>query len=215
MNLNNSQTIKAAAYCRVSTVLGQTPENQIIPIREFCKARNFLLLNEHEYIDVGISGVKERRPSLDKLLNDARKGKFKVLVIAALDRLGRNVKHLLTVVDELNALGVKLISLRENIDLLSPQGVMIMTVLSAFAQMEREIIRARIRESLAARKLLAMQTNNGWKCGRPDLVTEDLEKQILELNEQGFSARTIERKIDKKVSHSTISKVIKSKKVQS
>lgn len=214
MNLNNSQTIKAAAYCRVSTVLGQTPENQIIPIREFCKARNFLLLNEYEYIDVGISGVKERRPSLDKLLNDARKGKFKVLIIAALDRLGRNVKHLLTVVDELNALGVKLISLRENIDLLSPQGVMIMTVLSAFAQMEREIIRARIRESLAARKLLAMQTNNGWKCGRPELVTKEMETQILELDEQGFSARAIERKIDKKVSHSTISKVLKFKKAQ-
>lgn len=206
-----NKKIKVAAYCRVSTLLGQTPENQIIPIREFCKARELLLDSEFEYFDIGVSGAKERRPSLDKLLVDAKKGKFKILVVAALDRLGRNVKHILTLVDELNALDIKFISLRENIDLSTPQGVMIMTVLSAFAQMEREIIRARIRESLAAKKLLAVQTNNGWKCGRPQVVTEELIERIITLHNQGQSVRAIEKTIEKQVSHSTISKVIKSK----
>lgn len=208
----NQPQIKAAAYCRVSTLLGQNPDNQLIPIREFCDARGFTLDACNEYVDMGISGARERRPSLDKLLQDAKRGKFKILVVVALDRLGRNVKNLLAILEELNSLGVKFISLRENIDLSTPQGFMIMTVLGAVAQLEREITRTRIREALAAKKLLAEQTSSGWKCGRPQIVNHKLIQEILSLHEDGLSVREIEKAIDKQVSHSTINKVIKTSK---
>lgn len=201
--------IKAASYLRVSTLLGQTTDNQAIPIREFCRARNFDLSPDREYADIGISGARERRPGLDRLLSDARRGKFKVVVVAALDRFGRNVKHLLTLLDELSALGVKFISLRENIDLTTPQGQMIMTVLAAIAQLEREITRQRIKESLAARKLLAAKTGSGWRCGRPQKIDSEVTKRVFELRAQGHSIRSIEGILGKQISHSTIAKIIK------
>lgn len=205
-----SQLTTAAAYCRVSTLLGQTNDNQLTPIREFCTARGFSLPPEREYCDQGISGAKERRPALDQLLIDARRGKFKVLIVAALDRFGRNVKHLLTMLDELNSLGVKFISLRENIDLSTPQGQLIMTVLAAFSQLEREITRQRIREALAARKLLAAKTNSGWRCGRPKKVSEELKQKIVALRESGMSLRAIAKHLDSEVGHSTIAAVLRS-----
>lgn len=209
MDWPSSQTqIKAAAYLRVSTLLGQTTDNQAIPIREFCKARGFELPEDREYSDVGISAARERRPGLDLLLADAKRGKFKVVIVAALDRFGRNVKHLLTLLDELSALGVKFISLRENIDLTTPQGQMIMTVLAAIAQLEREITRQRIKESLAARKLLAAKTGSGWRCGRPQKVDPEVTKQVLDLRAQGLSIRAIETALEKRISHSTVAKII-------
>ncbi len=203
-----SQKMSVAAYVRVSTLLGQTIDNQIVPIREFCTARGFELKPEHEYDDIGVSGAKERRPGLDRLLVDARRGKFKIVVVAALDRFGRNVKHLLTLLDELSALGIKFISLRENIDLTTPQGQMIMTVLAAIAQLEREITRQRIRESLAARKLLAARTGSNWRCGRPLKITPELIEQVLVLKGKGLSVREIECALEKKISHSTVGKIL-------
>lgn len=200
--------IKAAAYLRVSTLLGQTTDNQAIPIREFCKARGFDLTQEHEYEDIGISGSLGRRAGLDRLLADAKRGKFKIVVCTALDRLGRSVKNLLTLLDELSALGVKCIFLRDNIDLSTPQGQMIMTVLAAIAQLEREITRQRIKESLAARKLLAAKTGSGWRCGRPQKIDSDITKQVIDLRAQGLSIRAIENALGKKISHSTVAKII-------
>ncbi len=200
--------IKAAAYLRVSTLLGQTTDNQVIPIREFCKARGFDLTQEREYEDIGISGSLGRRAGLDRLLADAKRGKFKIVVCTALDRLGRNVKNLLTLLDELSALGVKCIFLRDNIDLSTPQGQMIMTVLAAIAQLEREITRQRIKESLAARKLLAAKTGSGWRCGRPQKVDPEVTKQVLDLRARGLSIRAIETALEKRISHSTVAKII-------
>ena len=94
--------MKAAVYARVSTV-DQNTENQLIELRQYVAARKWTLT---EYVDIGISGTKESRPRLDRLLKDARRRKFDALVVWRLDRLGRNLKHLLTVIDELQALGV-------------------------------------------------------------------------------------------------------------
>lgn len=209
-NFQKKSNLTAAAYCRISTLLNQTTDNQLTPIREFCSARGFALTPEREYFDQGISGAKERRPGLDQLMTDARRGKFKFVIVAALDRFGRNVKHLLTVLDELNALGVKFISLRENIDLSTPQGQLIMTVLAAFSQLEREITRQRIREALAARKFMAAKTNSGWRCGRPNKVTSDLRETIFSLRASGLSIRGIVQQLDNKVGHSTVAKVLTS-----
>lgn len=201
--------IKAAAYCRVSTLLGQTIDGQIVPIREFCKSQDFLLAPENEYTDIGYSGAKDRRPALDQLLKDARTGKFKVLIVGALDRLGRNVKHLLLFLDELNALGITFVSLRESINLGTPVGRMVMTVLASIAELERQVTRQRIRETMAAKKLLAQQTGNGWRCGRPNSATPEVVQQVLDLRFQGRSIRQIEQLLGRVVSHSTIGKIIR------
>ena len=203
------KNVRVASYCRVSTLLGQTFDGQIVPIREFCKSQSYTLLKENEYSDLGYSGAKDRRPGLDQLLRDARAGKFKVLVVAALDRVGRNVKHLLLLLDELNALGITFISLRESINLGTPVGRMIMTVLASIAELEREVTRQRIRETMAAKKLLAQQTGNGWRCGRPNTATPEVVQQVLELRAQGRSIRQIEQLIGRKISHSTIGKIIR------
>jgi len=209
MAQNICNNIKVASYCRVSTLLGQTIDGQIVPIREFCKSQGYKLSSENEYADIGYSGAKDRRPGLDQLLKDARSGKFKVLIVAALDRVGRNVKHLLLLLDELNALGITFVSLRESINLGTPMGRMIMTVLASIAELEREVTRQRIRETMAAKKLIAQQTGNGWTCGRPNTATPELVHQVLELRAQGRSVRQIEQLIERKISHSTIGKIIR------
>ena len=93
--------IKAAIYARVST-LDQEPENQLSELRCYADARGWM---PTEYVDHGVSGAKERRPALDRLLADARRRRFDVLVCWRLDRLGRNLRHLVTLLDELAALG--------------------------------------------------------------------------------------------------------------
>ncbi|WP_374027421.1 recombinase family protein [Bdellovibrio bacteriovorus] len=200
--------LRAVAYARVSTLLNQDPEQQLILIRQFASARGFALTNE--YVDKGISGVRERRPALDALIADAKRGRFKILVVTALDRVGRSTKHLLNLLDELNHFGVRLVSLRENLDFTTPTGQLILTVLAAVSSLEREIIRDRIRNSLAAKKLAAQQSGSGWRSGRPSVMTEEIREQIFSLRAQGLSIRSIERTLDKRVSRATIGATLNS-----
>ena len=104
--------MRCAIYVRVST-LDQQVDNQLIELRRYVVARAWSAV---EYVDHGVSGAKDRRPALDALLKDARRRKFDVLVCWRLDRLGRNLKHLITMLDELQALGVAFVSLAEGID---------------------------------------------------------------------------------------------------
>ena len=201
-----NQLIKAVAYSRVSTLLDQDPENQLIPIREFAKARGFDL--QAEFIDTGISGAKERRPALDELTKAARQGKFKVLIVSAIDRIARNTRHLLNLIHELQGYGVSLISLRESIDFTSPIGRASLVIIGAIAELERDITRERIKTALAAKKLTALKTGNGWKCGRPTVVNVDQLKQIKHLRFTGLSLRQIERTLCKRVSKTTISRIL-------
>src|SRR2546423_13739834 len=90
-------TVRAALYARVSTV-DQEPENQLAELRRYVAARGWTAT---EYVDRGVSGAKDRRPALDALVKDAKRRKFDVLVCWRLDRLGRNLKHLVTLLDEL------------------------------------------------------------------------------------------------------------------
>src|SRR5712692_8339953 len=103
--------MKAAIYARVSTV-DQEPENQLAELRRYVEARGWTAV---EYVDKGVSGAKDRRPALDRLIADATRRKFDVLVVWRLDRLGRNLKHLITLLDDLQAIGVAFVSLGEGI----------------------------------------------------------------------------------------------------
>jgi DNA invertase Pin-like site-specific DNA recombinase len=143
--------MKAAIYARVST-FDQEPENQLIELKRYCEARGW---GVREYVDRGVSGAKDKRPALDQLVADAKRRKFDVLVCWRLDRLGRNLKHLITLLDELQALGVPFVSLAEGIDATTPAGKLQMHILGAIAEFERGRIWARRSESrpFAAQKV--------------------------------------------------------------
>ncbi len=149
--------MKAAIYARVST-LDQEPENQLQELRQYVQARSW---TAQEYVDHGVSGTKDRRPALDRLVADARRRKVDTVVVWRLDRLGRSLKHLVTLLDELQALGVGFVSLGEGIDLQTPAGRLQLHILAALSEFER----ARIAERVAAG--LARARREGTTLGRP------------------------------------------------
>jgi len=149
--------VKAGIYARVST-FDQEPENQLAELRRYCEARGWTAV---EYVDRGVSGSKDRRPALDQLLSDAKRRRFDVVVCWRLDRLGRNLKHLITLLDDLQALGVAFVSLAEGIDATTPAGKLQMHILGAIAEFEKGRIVERVRAGLQRAKA------QGVKLGRP------------------------------------------------
>ena len=129
----SSRPLRAAVYARVSTY-DQEVENQLGELRRFVDARGW---EAREYVDEGISGAVEQRPALDELVRDAKRRRFDVLVCWRLDRLGRSLKHLITLLDDLQALGVAFVSLAEGIDATTPAGKLQMHILGAISEFER------------------------------------------------------------------------------
>jgi DNA invertase Pin-like site-specific DNA recombinase len=149
--------MRAAIYARVST-LEQEPENQLAELRRYVDARGW---TGTEFVDRGVSGAKDRRPALDALLKDAKHRRFDVLVCWRLDRLGRNLRHLILLLDELTAVGVGFVSLAEGIDTQTPAGRLQLHILGAIAEFERERIRERVMAGLTRAKA------QGVRLGRP------------------------------------------------
>ena len=154
---------RAALYMRVSTV-DQHPENQLNELRRFAELRGFQIAEE--YTDHGVSGTKSRRPALDKMLKDAHRRRFDVVVVWACDRLARSTKHFLQVLDELNELGVQFLSQREAIDTDGPLGRAIVVIVSAVAELERSLIVERVRAGMRRAKL------DGRRIGRVPLEVD-------------------------------------------
>ena len=153
-----SSSRRVAIYARVSTN-EQTTENQLLELRAYVETRDWGLTRE--YIDEGVSGAKDRRPALDQLLGDARRRRFDVVACWRLDRLGRNLRHLVTLLDELHALGIAFVSLGEGIDCTTPAGRLQLHILAALAEFERARIQERVKAGLARAKA------QGVKLGRP------------------------------------------------
>jgi DNA invertase Pin-like site-specific DNA recombinase len=128
--------MRCAIYARVST-LDQEPENQLVEVRRYVAARGW---TAEDYVDRGISGAKDRRPALDRLLIDARRRRFDVVVVWRLDRLGRNLRHLITLLEELQALGIAFVSLNEGIDATTPAGKLQMHILGAIADYAERLV---------------------------------------------------------------------------
>lgn len=149
----------AGLYARVSTA-DQTCENQLLELRRYCEARGWVVARE--FVDHGVSGAKERRPALDDMVRDAKRRRFDVLVVWRLDRLGRNLRHLILLLDDLQATGVAFVSLSEGIDATTPAGRLQLHVLGAIAEFERERIRERVAAGLARVK------RQGKRLGRPE-----------------------------------------------
>jgi DNA invertase Pin-like site-specific DNA recombinase len=149
--------MRAAIYARVST-LDQTADNQLLELRRYIEARGWTAV---EYVDRGVSGAKDRRPALDEMVADAKRRKFDAVVAWRLDRLGRNLRHLVTLIEELQTLGIAFISLGEGIDCTTPAGKLQLHILAALAEFERARIQERVRAGLARVKA------EGVKLGRP------------------------------------------------
>lgn len=177
---------RAALYARVSTLhQGQDPDLQSREIREFCQRRGWPLVGE--YVDAGISGAKERRPQLDRLIADAHKRKFEIIVVWKFDRFARSVSHLLRALENFRALGIEFVSLSEQIDTSTPTGKMIFTVLGSIAELERSLIAERVRAGLRNAKA------KGRKLGRP--AKQVSAAQIAQLRAQGVTWRAIGRRL--------------------
>src|SRR4051812_18732172 len=158
MHLHGVPAMKPAIYARVSTA-DQHCENQLQELRRYCEARGWAITRE--YVDQGVSGAKARRPALDDLLRDARRRRFDVLVVWRLDRLGRNLPHLIALLEELAALRVAFVSLNEGIDATTPAGKLQMHILGAIAEFERARIAERVKAGLVRARL------QGKRLGRP------------------------------------------------
>jgi len=154
---------KAAIYARVST-LDQHVETQLYQLRELAGRRGYEVVQE--YTDVGVSGSKARRGGLDAMLADAHRRKFSIVLVAAFDRVARSVKHFLTVVDELNDLGIEFVSARENIDTSGAMGRMFVTIIGCIAELERSLIVERIKAGMRRRRL------EGLPLGREPLAID-------------------------------------------
>ena len=125
---------RVALHARISTS-DQTTESQLLDLRRYVQDRGWQVFQE--YTDNGISGTKDNRPALNRLVDDARKRRFDVVLVWRFDRFARSTKHLILALEEFRNLGIDFVSYQENIDTSSPLGGAIFTIISAVAQLER------------------------------------------------------------------------------
>ncbi len=185
---------RAVFYLRVSTV-DQHPESQLYDLRQLVAQHGYEIV--HEYTD-RISGVKAKRPSLDRMMADARRGRFDVVLVWACDRLARSVRHFLEVLDELNRLNIEFLSYRENIDTGGPLGRAIVVIVGAIAELERNLIVERVRAGMRRARL------DGQHIGRQPL--ELGEAAIVRDRAQGLTLRQVAR--THLISTATVRKVL-------
>ncbi len=172
---------RAAIYARVSTHNGQNPEMQLGEVRAYCKRREWTVSGE--FVDTGISGSKEHRPALDRLLSDCRKRRVDAVVVYRYDRFARSVRQLVNALEEFRALGIDFVSLHEGVDTSTPNGRQVFGIFASIAEFERELIRDRVRSGLAAAKA------RGKQLGRPRVTVDGL--RIAELRAGGCGWKAI------------------------
>jgi DNA invertase Pin-like site-specific DNA recombinase len=159
--------MRVALYARCSTLdKGQDPELQLSAMREHCARRGWDIVGE--FVDQGISGAKESRPALNKLMRDAHSRKFDAVMVWKLDRFARSLKHLVNALADLEALGVAFVSLSDNLDLSTPSGRLMFQIIGAMGEFERALIRERVIAGMAHAKA------KGVRVGRPRIT--DLTK---------------------------------------
>jgi DNA invertase Pin-like site-specific DNA recombinase len=185
---------RAALYLRVST-LDQHPETQLLDLQQLAAQRDYEIVEQ--YTDK-VSGAKTKRPGLDQMMADARRGRFDVIAVWASDRLARSVKHFLEVLDELNHLNVEFVSFREQIDTGGPLGRAIIVIIGVVAELERSLIVERVRAGMRRAKL------EGRHIGRKPLELDRVG--ILQDRSQGRSLGQLAKSY--RVSRATIHRVL-------
>lgn len=178
--------MRVAVYARCSTSNnGQDPTMQTRELREYCARRGWQIAGE--FVDVGISGTKEKRPELDRLMAAAHRRQIDVVIVWKFDRFARSVSHLLRALETFQSLGIHFVSLSESLDTSTPAGKMVFTVLGAVAELERSLIVERVKAGLRNAKA------KGKRLGRPKRVV-DL-RRIAALRAQGAGWKKISREM--------------------
>lgn len=176
---------RVAFYVRVSTV-DQHPETQLRKLREYAQHRGLSVAQEHEYVDHGFGGAKARRPALDRMLDDARRRRFDVLLVWSCDRLARSTKHFLQVLDELDSSGVQFVSLREAFDTSGALGRAFLGIVAVLGEMERALLIERVRSGMARARA------EGRQIGRAKLDVN--REQVIQDRRSGMSLTQVARK---------------------
>jgi len=177
--------MRAAIYARVSTNNGQDPGMQTRELREYCQRRAWEI--EGEYVDVGVSGAKERRPQLDALLAVCRKRRVDAVVVYRYDRFARSLRQLVNALEEFRSLGIEFISLHEGVDTSTPNGRLVFGIFASIAEFERELIRDRVKSGIAAAR------SKGKRLGRPTVSVD--AARIAALRDSGASWSAITRQL--------------------
>jgi putative DNA-invertase from lambdoid prophage Rac len=173
--------MRAAIYARVSTLNGQDPHMQTREMKQYCERRGWTI--EGEYVDVGVSGAKDSRPELNRLMVDAKRRRFDSILVWKLDRFGRSLRHLVNAIAELESIGIAFVSLTDNLDLSTPSGRLMFQVIAAMGEFERELIRERVRSGMRNAK------QKGKRIGRPRL---EIDSTVIDrLRKSGKSWREI------------------------
>lgn len=183
--------MKIALYARVSTD-AQDTEVQLQPMRAHAVQRGWIIVEE--FVDHGYSGAKERRPALDRLMKAAWTGQFQAVLVFRFDRFARSTKHLISGLEKFRSLNINFISLQEQFDTSTPIGQAMFSIIGAMAQLERDIIRERVKAGLDRAR------TRGVRLGRP--IASAKPDEVIELKEQGFSVPEIANRL--RCSRSTV-----------
>jgi DNA invertase Pin-like site-specific DNA recombinase len=174
--------LRCAIYARVSTIgNGQSPEMQLRELREYCQRRGWQIAGE--YVDAGVSGAKDSRPELNRIMFAAKQRKVDAVLVWKLDRFGRSLRHLVNALAEFEALDIAFVSLRDNLDLSTPAGRLQFHIIAAMAEFERALIQERVRSGMRNAKA------KGVRLGRPRAVVS--VPRIVALHGRGHSLRAI------------------------
>ena len=188
--------MKVALYARVSTTnKQQDPALQLRELRAYARRRGFKVVEE--YVDQA-SGIKERRPGLDALMDDARRRRFDAVLVWKLDRFARSLKHLVNALAEFEALGVAFVSFRDNLDLTTPAGRLMFQIIGAMAEFERSLIVERVRAGIANARA------KGIRLGRPRLCVGLAKAQRLRA--EGLSLHNTAKKLG--ISRATLTRAL-------
>jgi len=193
---NRNSTPRVAIYARVSTT-DQSTDSQLLDLKRYVRERGWNIFKE--YVDEGISGTKDSRPALNGLMDDTKKRRFDVVLVWRFDRFARSTKHLILALEEFKNLGIDFVSYQENIDTSSPLGAAIFTIISAVAQLERDIIVERVKMGLRRARA------NGKRLGRPEGTALDIEA-ASRLRREGMGLRQIAEKLGS--SKTTVARVL-------
>jgi DNA invertase Pin-like site-specific DNA recombinase len=176
---------QAAFYVRVSTP-EQNPQTQLRELREYAQRRGLTVPQEHEYVDHGFGGAKARRPALERMLEDARRRRFDLLIVWSCDRIARSTKHFLQVLDELDSCDVQFVSLREAFDTSGALGRAFLGIVAVLGEMERALLIERVRSGMARARA------EGRQIGRARLDVN--REQVVQDRRSGMSLTQVAKK---------------------
>ena len=184
--------MRVALYARVSTQNGQHPEMQLTELREYASRRGWAVAGE--YVDEGVSGSKDSRPALNRLMADAHRRRFDIVACWKVDRFGRSLKHLVNALADLDSYGVAFVSLRDNLDLSTPTGRLMFQIIGAMAEFELSLTKERVKCGLVNARA------NGKQLGRPRRVVN--HAQLVQMKSAGTSIREIATRLG--ISYGTV-----------